>query len=164
MQTVGERIRLERKRRGWNQKQLGQRAGGVSQHAISRCERKAISYSTSDYENGKTVVGAMNLLKIAKALSCDLTWLLTGEKGSGELKRYVWDPKNPYQSLARNFLLDIRTDDILLATKPEMYLSDLLGWFLNEVGNDRKKESAGEQKKAQKTRRVEADTKTAEVH
>ncbi|MBX9267235.1 helix-turn-helix domain-containing protein [Chromobacterium violaceum] len=64
MNVRGDRIRAERRRRGWRQEDLGRRAG---------CSRSIVA----DLENGRNREST-KLPSIAKALGVSLTWLETG--------------------------------------------------------------------------------------
>ena len=64
METVGQRLRTARKRRGLTQPQLAQRSG-VSQTSIS------------DLERGRSDT-SRDLVSLARALDCSLDWLADG--------------------------------------------------------------------------------------
>jgi len=75
--TFGERLRTRRIAKGISAKELDRRSGLHEGHVamIERGDRKN--------PNGETVV------KLARALECDLVWLLTGDKHEDkEYERY----------------------------------------------------------------------------
>ena len=75
MAGVGERIKTRRLELGWTQDQLALKAG-ISKSFLS------------DLENGKSSVGAENLLDIARALGVSLDFLMTGRRARTSRPRF----------------------------------------------------------------------------
>jgi phage repressor protein C with HTH and peptisase S24 domain len=90
-ESVGTRLRLARKRLGWNQEQL-QAATGIKQSAISKIERGA-QKSTTD------------IAVLANALGVNALWLSTGQgpmlsyssSGNFEARQKIEDDRMLYQ-------------------------------------------------------------------
>lgn len=74
--AIGARIRTRRTQLGLSQTQVAHESG-VSMQAISL------------WENGKTFPGGSNAAALAKALKCDISWLLNGREGDENTQE--WD-------------------------------------------------------------------------
>lgn len=82
---IAERIRNQRLRLGLSQSQVAEQAG-VTTQAISL------------WENGKTSPGGSNIAALAKALQCDISWLIEGQSDEDRIKELIENKGKTQQS------------------------------------------------------------------
>lgn len=79
-ETLGERIRQARERRGWTQRALAAYLSRTPRRSLSRpCLRFSVEI-VSRYESGKHKPQRPTLFALARLLRCSVAWL---EKGAG---------------------------------------------------------------------------------
>ncbi len=99
MNSIGERIKIQRKKLGLTQLQIKELTG------IS-------SGTLSDIENGNALPATKSLIKLSKVLNCSIDWMLTGNASglnfSSDKREEVYI--NRFRSLSendKNEILDI---------------------------------------------------------
>lgn len=115
--AIGERLRRHRETIGMKVNQLAQQIG-ASRNTIT------------NYEAGKTVPGAADLIKIARSLGCTLNELVGGEDQAEQNPRFAFrahrriekDPE--IRVAARRFLRAYREIEAIMDARLDMHLPD----------------------------------------
>ena len=119
MVSIGEIVRGERKRRGWNQAQLSEQAG-ISQGEVSRIERgERANPSLSTLVALETALG-IPLLQQASRHATPLP-VTSAESGFGQLQSLaVWDRQSPQD----------KAELAIMAKREPWCEASLMAWML----------------------------------